>query len=268
MIWHQKPGLDARISARLLEVLVRHAGVLRDEVYMKVTHDGVFSCVADEAHISIVETEIPRSAFVSYNPRIGWVGFDARPVSRFLVTVISARATASRFDSDPLSDHLPHARDDIVVWHMNDEFSLDASGTEFSMRMLDKVDSLIQLLTAVAEKWPLVARARVKAEPLKRAVKHCESVCRVVVIDADSDGFVMTSKEDPNFRYLLPADMEWEGERCQARGIFDLRFVSPMVREIPDSIEVNIGLGNDVPILMEWHLWHCVKTHFAVCPMI
>jgi hypothetical protein len=264
----ERPGLDARVSAGLLEALVRYASVLSDKVYMEVTRDGVVSCVADQYHVSIVETEIPDNAFAHYRPVPGWVGFDAPPVRRFLATIISRTATGNALDTDPFRNQLSPAEDDTVVWRMDDELSLTALGRNLSMPMLDMTSPLKQLLTPVARNWPLVVEARVRAESLKQAVEHCESLSKAVVIEPDSYGFMITSKVGSDFKYSLRAGMRWKGDHFPARSAFDLAFVSRMVKEIPDGLEVTVGLGNNYPLLMEWYIGKYVKTCFAVSPLV
>lgn len=268
LAWFGKPGLDAQISARLLEALVRWAAILSAEMSMDITDDGVVSCVAHESHIAIVETKVARSAFMSYDAVPGWVGFDLRSVRNFLAAFVSAGATAGRFDSALPRDIHPQAGDDIIAWQIKDELSLHGSGTELSIRLLHDASHPKELLTTVAKKWPHVVEAKVSSESLKEAVKCCGSSCRAVVIEADNNGLTITSRQGQTLKYSLRARTEWKGNRSPARSALDLAFMWPMVKEIPDSLEVTIGLGNDCPLVMEWHLGEYLKTHFAVCPLI
>jgi hypothetical protein len=113
-----------------------------------------------------------------------------------------------------------------------------------------------------------MVEARVRAHTLKQALKYCASLTRAVVIESDSYGFLISSRVGSRLKYSLRADTKWKGNNSPARSVFKVALLWQMAKEIPDGVEVTIELGNDHPLLMEWHVGQYIKTHFAVCPLV
>jgi proliferating cell nuclear antigen len=100
----------------------------------------------------------------------------------------------------------------------------------------------------------LPTQMSIAAEELQRGIRAAESVSDHIALNATSDGFEMFSEGDTDTVSLkLDKDslISLTSEE-DVRSLFPLDYFSNMIRAIPGSTVVEIHLGNDYPVKMEF----------------
>ncbi len=225
---------QAKIRSDALKGIVNIISTLVDEAKLNVSSEGISLKAVDPAHVAMVELDVKKEAFESFIADETSIGLDLDKVKEVL------RLTSS---GDGVEMEQDEERGRLVMKVGN------------ITRRMNMVDTSSMSDPKVPQ-LSLPVSVEVSIVEVQKGIRAAESVSDHIALTADQDGFELSCEGDTDF-----VDLRLERAQLQsleveekARSLFPLDYFSNLVKAIPSDTMVQIELGNDFPMKMNFDL--------------
>ena len=222
----------ARIKADNLKEFIGTVGSLVDEAKLNVNEDGMQIKAVDPSHVAMIEANLIKSAFDSYETDVAEMGID---VDKFkTVLAVAGKEDMISLEKDDKLNRLV-----VNIGNLTRAMPLlDTSG------MPDpKVPSL-----------DLPAFVSVSVEEISQGLKASKSVSDHIALTTTKDSFRLVCEGDNQNRVDLTLGKEQLEKLVspeETTSLFSLEYFALMVNSLPPDRILHINLGTDLPVKMD-----------------
>ncbi len=222
----------ARIKADNLKEFIGTVGSLVDEAKLNVNEDGMQIKAVDPSHVAMIEANLIKSAFDSYEADVAEMGID---VDKFkTVLTVAGKEDMVSLEKDDKLNRLV-----VTIGNLTRAMPLlDTSG------MPDpKVPSL-----------DLPAFVSVSVEEISQGLKASKSVSDHIALSTTKDSFRLICEGDNQNRVDLTLGKEQLEKLVspeETTSLFSLEYFALMVNSLPPDRILHINLGNDLPVKVD-----------------
>ena len=222
----------ARIKADNLKEFIGTVGSLVDEAKLNVNEDGMQIKAVDPSHVAMIEANLIKSAFDSYEADVAEMGID---VDKFKTVLTVA------------------GKEDMVSLEKDDKLNrlvVNIGNLTRAMPLLDtsgmpdpKVPSL-----------DLPAFVSVSVEEISQGLKASKSVSDHIALSTTKDSFRLICEGDNQNRVDLTLGKEQLEKLVspeETTSLFSLEYFALMVNSLPPDRILHINLGNDLPVKVD-----------------
>ena len=222
----------ARIKADNLKEFIGTVGSLVDEAKLNVNEDGMQIKAVDPSHVAMIEANLIKSAFDSYETDVAEMGID---VDKFKTVLAVA------------------GKEDMVSLEKDDKLNrliVNIGNLTRAMPLLDtsgmpdpKVPSL-----------DLPAFVSVSVEEISQGLKASKSVSDHIALSTTKDSFRLICEGDNQNRVDLTLGKEQLEKLVspeETTSLFSLEYFALMVNSLPPDRILHINLGNDLPVKVD-----------------
>ncbi len=222
----------ARIKADNLKEFIGTVGSLVDEAKLNISEEGLQIKAVDPSHVAMIEANLVKSAFDSYEAKSMEMGLDIDKFKNVL-TVAS--------------------KDDMVELEMDDKLNrlvVNIGNLTRAMPLLDtsgmpdpKVPSL-----------DLPASVSVAVGEIGQGLKASKSVSDHIALSTTKDSFRLVCEGDNQNSVdvsLGKDQLEKLDSAEDATSLFSLEYFALMVNSLPSDRILHINLGNDLPVKID-----------------
>jgi len=222
----------ARIKADNLKEFIGTVGSLVDEAKLNVNEDGMQIKAVDPSHVAMIEANLIKSAFDSYETDVAEMGID---VDKFKTVLAVA------------------GKEDMVSLEKDDKLNrlvVNIGNLTRAMPLLDtsgmpdpKVPSL-----------DLPAFVSVSVEEISQGLKASKSVSDHIALSTTKDSFRLICEGDNQNRVDLTLGKEQLEKLVspeETTSLFSLEYFALMVNSLPPDRILHINLGTDLPVKMD-----------------
>lgn len=224
----------AKVRSETLKGIVDIVSTLVDEAKFNINSEGFSLKAVDPAHVAMVDLEVEKSAFEEF----------------------VADETELGIDLDKIKEVLRLAKSgDIIDIEQDEERNRLIMNVGNVSRRMNLVDTT-GMSDPKVPNLDLPTKLSVNAEELQKGIRAAESVSDHIAMNADADGFELYSEGDTDTVSLkLDKDslVSLQSEES-VRSLFPLDYFSNMIRAISTGTVVQISLGNDYPVKMEFNV--------------
>jgi proliferating cell nuclear antigen len=221
-----------KVRSETLKSIVDVVSTLVDEAKFNITADGFSLKAVDPAHVAMVDLEVEKGAFDEFE----------------------AEETELGVDLDKIKEVLRLARSgDIIDMEQDEERSRLIINVGNISRRMNLVDTT-GMSDPKVPNLSLPANISVGADELQKGIRAAESVSDHIALSASPEGFEMYSEGDTDSVSLKLDKDGLISLKCEesVRSLFPLDYFSNMIRAIPSGTVININLGSDYPVKMEF----------------
>ena len=222
----------ARIKADSIKEFIGTVGALVDEAKMNVSEDGIQVKAVDPSHVAMIEANLVKSAFDSYEAAPVEMGID---VDKFK-TVLSVAGKEDMVDME---------KDDSL-----NRLVANIGNLTRAMPLLDttgmpdpKVPSL-----------DLPASISVSVNEISQGLKASKSVSDHIALSTTKDSFRLVCEGDNQNKVDLSLgkdQLEKLDSSEDATSLFSLEYFALMVNSLPSDRILHINLGSDLPVKVD-----------------
>ena len=222
----------ARIKADSIKEFIGTVGALVDEAKMNVSEDGIQVKAVDPSHVAMIEANLVKSAFDSYEAAPVEMGID---VDKFK-TVLSFAGKEDMVDME---------KDDSL-----NRLVVNIGNLTRAMPLLDtsgmpdpKVPSL-----------DLPASISVSVNEISQGLKASKSVSDHIALSTTKDSFRLVCEGDNQNKVDLSLgkdQLEKLDSSEDATSLFSLEYFALMVNSLPSDRILHINLGSDLPVKVD-----------------
>jgi len=222
----------ARIKADNLKEFIGTVGSLVDEAKLNVNEDGMQIKAVDPSHVAMIEANLIKSAFDSYETDVAEMGID---IDKFkTVLAVAGKEDMISLEKDDKLNRLV-----VNIGNLTRAMPLlDTSG------MPDpKVPSL-----------DLPAFVSVSVEEISQGLKASKSVSDHIALSTTKDSFRLICEGDNQNRVDLTLGKEQLEKLVspeETTSLFSLEYFALMVNSLPPDRILHINLGTDLPVKMD-----------------
>ena len=222
----------ARIKADNLKEFIGTVGSLVDEAKLNVNEDGMQIKAVDPSHVAMIEANLIKSAFDSYETDVAEMGID---VDKFkTVLTVAGKEDMVSLEKDDKLNRLV-----VTIGNLTRAMPLlDTSG------MPDpKVPSL-----------DLPAFVSVSVEEISQGLKASKSVSDHIALSTTKDSFRLVCEGDNQNRVDLTLGKEQLEKLVspeETTSLFSLEYFALMVNSLPPDRILHINLGTDLPVKVD-----------------
>ncbi len=222
----------ARIKADNLKEFIGTVGSLVDEAKLNVNEDGMQIKAVDPSHVAMIEANLIKSAFDSYEADVAEMGID---VDKFkTVLTVAGKEDMVSLEKDDKLNRLV-----VKIGNLTRAMPLlDTSG------MPDpKVPSL-----------DLPAFVSVSVEEISQGLKASKSVSDHIALSTTKDSFRLVCEGDNQNRVDLTLGKEQLEKLVspeETTSLFSLEYFALMVNSLPPDRILHINLGTDLPVKVD-----------------
>ena len=222
----------ARIKADNLKEFIGTVGSLVDEAKLNVNEDGMQIKAVDPSHVAMIEANLIKSAFDSYETDVAEMGID---VDKFkTVLAVAGKEDMVSLEKDDKLNRLV-----VTIGNLTRAMPLlDTSG------MPDpKVPSL-----------DLPAFVSVSVEEISQGLKASKSVSDHIALSTTKDSFRLICEGDNQNRVDLTLGKEQLEKLVspeETTSLFSLEYFALMVNSLPPDRILHINLGTDLPVKVD-----------------
>ncbi len=222
----------ARIKADNLKEFIGTVGSLVDEAKLNVNEDGMQIKAVDPSHVAMIEANLIKSAFDSYETDVAEMGID---VDKFKTVLAVA------------------GKEDMVSLEKDDKLNrlvVNIGNLTRAMPLLDtsgmpdpKVPSL-----------DLPAFVSVSVEEISQGLKASKSVSDHIALSTTKDSFRLVCEGDNQNRVDLTLGKEQLEKLVspeETTSLFSLEYFALMVNSLPPDRILHINLGTDLPVKVD-----------------
>ena len=222
----------ARIKADNLKEFIGTVGSLVDEAKLNVNEDGMQIKAVDPSHVAMIEANLIKSAFDSYETDVAEMGID---VDKFKTVLAVA------------------GKEDMVSLEKDDKLNrlvVNIGNLTRAMPLLDtsgmpdpKVPSL-----------DLPAFVSVSVEEISQGLKASKSVSDHIALTTTKDSFRLVCEGDNQNRVDLTLGKEQLEKLVspeETTSLFSLEYFALMVNSLPPDRILHINLGTDLPVKVD-----------------
>ena len=224
--------LKARIKAENLKEFIGAVGSLVDEAKVTVSEDGMQIKAVDPSHVAMIEANLAKSAFDSYEAKSMEMGIDIDKFKNVLTVA---------------------GKDDMVDLEKDDELNrlvVNIGNLTRAMPLLDttgmpdpKVPSL-----------DLPATVNVVVNEISQGLKASKSVSDHIALSTNKSSFRLVCEGDNQNSVDLSLgkdQLEKLDSPDEATSLFSLEYFSLMVNSLPADRILHINLGTDLPVKVD-----------------
>lgn len=241
----------ATLTGATFSDLLDSVTVLVDECKIRLNEDGIRITAVDPANVGMVDTQLHKAGFESYEADGGVIGVN---LSR--LQDIAGMANSG----------------DLVLLELDEEtrkLHISIDGLEYTLALIDP-DSIRQ--EPDIPDLDLPAEVVIEGNDVNRAVKAADMVSDHLRlrVDPDTDSFYVEAEGDTDDVDLeLGRDDLIDLTPGEASSLFSLDYFKDMNKAIPKDAEVRIELGEEFPVKMHFDTsdGQCVTT-FMLAPRI
>tara|TARA_B100000029_G_scaffold95974_1_gene86060 strand:+ start:107 stop:862 length:756 start_codon:yes stop_codon:yes gene_type:complete len=222
----------ARIKADSIKEFIGTVGALVDEAKMNVSEDGIQVKAVDPSHVAMIEANLVKSAFDSYEAAPVEMGID---VDKFKTVLAVA------------------GKEDMVDMEKDDSLNrlvVNIGNLTRAMPLLDtsgmpdpKVPSL-----------DLPASISVSVNEIAQGLKASKSVSDHIALSTTKDSFRLVCEGDNQNKVDLSLgkdQLEKLDSSEEATSLFSLEYFALMVNSLPSDRILHINLGSDLPVKVD-----------------
>ena len=224
--------LKARIKAESLKEFIGAVGSLVDEAKVNVNEDGMQIKAVDPSHVAMIEANLVKSAFDSYEAKSMEMGMDIDKFKNVLTVA---------------------GKDEMVDLEKDDDLNrlvVNIGNLTRAMPLLDtsgmpdpKVPSL-----------DLPSTVNVVVNEIAQGLKASKSVSDHIALSTDKNSFRLVCEGDNQNSVDLSLGKE-QLEKLdspeKATSLFSLEYFSLMVNSLPADRILHINLGTDLPVKID-----------------
>ena len=224
--------LKARIKAESLKEFIGTVGSLVDEAKVNVNEDGMQIKAVDPSHVAMIEANLVKSAFDSYEAKSMEMGMD---IDKFKnVLTVAGKDEMVDLEKDDYLNRLV-----VNIGNLTRAMPLlDTSG------MPDpKVPSL-----------DLPSTVNVVVNEIAQGLKASKSVSDHIALSTDKNSFRLVCEGDNQNSVDLSLgkeQLEKLDSPDEATSLFSLEYFSLMVNSLPADRILHINLGTDLPVKID-----------------
>ena len=224
--------LKARIKAESLKEFIGAVGSLVDEAKVNVNEDGMQIKAVDPSHVAMIEANLVKSAFDSYEAKSMEMGMDIDKFKNVLTVA---------------------GKDEKVDWEKDDDLNrlvVNIGNLTRAMPLLDtsgmpdpKVPSL-----------DLPSTVNVVVNEIAQGLKASKSVSDHIALSTDKNSFRLVCEGDNQNSVDLSLgkdQLEKLDSPDEATSLFSLEYFSLMVNSLPADRILHINLGTDLPVKID-----------------
>ena len=224
--------LKARIKAESLKEFIGAVGSLVDEAKVNVNEDGMQIKAVDPSHVAMIEANLVKSAFDSYEAKSMEMGMDIDKFKNVLTVA---------------------GKDEMVDLEKDDDLNrlvVNIGNLTRAMPLLDtsgmpdpKVPSL-----------DLPSTVNVVVNEIAQGLKASKSVSYHIALSTDKNSFRLVCEGDNQNSVDLSLgkeQLEKLDSPDEATSLFSLEYFSLMVNSLPADRILHINLGTDLPVKID-----------------
>ena len=224
--------LKARIKAESLKEFIGAVGSLVDEAKVNVNEDGMQIKAVDPSHVAMIEANLVKSAFDSYEAKSMEMGMDIDKFKNVLTVA---------------------TKDEMVDLEKDDDLNrlvVNIGNLTRAMPLLDtsgmpdpKVPSL-----------DLPSTVNVVVNEIAQGLKASKSVSDHIALSTDKNSFRLVCEGDNQNSVDLSLgkeQLEKLDSPDEATSLFSLEYFSLMVNSLPADRILHINLGTDLPVKID-----------------
>ena len=224
--------LKARIKAESLKEFIGAVGSLVDEAKVNVNEDGMQIKAVDPSHVAMIEANLVKSAFDSYEAKSMEMGMDIDKFKNVLTVA---------------------GKDEMVDLEKDDNLNrlvVNIGNLTRAMPLLDtsgmpdpKVPSL-----------DLPSTVNVVVNEIAQGLKASKSVSDHIALSTDKNSFRLVCEGDNQNSVDLSLgkdQLEKLDSPDEATSLFSLEYFSLMVNSLPADRILHINLGTDLPVKID-----------------
>ncbi len=224
----------ARVRMEVLRELVGVVSTLVPEVKIVVTPEGLEAKAVDPSHVAMLVVRLKKQAFEEFNGEPTEIGLDLEKVREVLQLARPGEVLDLSYDA-------PKSR--LIV----------------SVGKLSRSMSVVDPQGMSDPKVPSVnptAKVSLRIEDLRQGIRGSESISDHVSLSLDPEGFALHSEgENDRVDLRLPKESLLNLETTEpTRSMYPLDFFSNMVKSIVTADTVNLALGNQYPLKLDFTL--------------
>jgi len=224
--------LNAEIKSEILKDLVEIVETIVDEVKLNLSEEGISLKAVDPAHVAMVDLELNKDAFESYEANETELGINLSKIDQFL--------------------KLAGSGDIVSLEHIEDENRL--------VMEVDNITQKMPLLDTAGMTDPNVPQLdlpinlTLKGKHLLKGIKASQNISDHISITASPDGFEIISEEDEDMVRLALSEDELEELEAKekVKSLFALDYFSNMIKCVGSDTPINMELGADYPVKMRF----------------
>lgn len=222
----------ARIKADSIKEFIGTVGALVDEAKLNVSEDGIQVKAVDPSHVAMIEANLVKSAFDSYEATPVEMGID---VDKFKTVLAVA------------------GKEDMVDMEKDDSLNrlvINIGNLTRAMPLLDtsgmpdpKVPSL-----------DLPASVSVSVNEIAQGLKASKSVSDHIALSTTKDSFRLVCEGDNQNKVDLSLgkdQLEKLDSAEETTSLFSLEYFALMVNSLPADRILHINLGSDLPVKVD-----------------
>ena len=222
----------ARIKADNLKEFIRTVGSLVDEAKLNISEEGLQIKAVDPSHVAMIEANLVKSAFDSYEAKAMEMGLDIDKFKNVLTVA---------------------GKDDMVELEKDDKLNrlvVNIGNLTRAMPLLDtsgmpdpKVPSL-----------DLPASVSVVVGEIGQGLKASKSVSDHIALSTTKDSFRLVCEGDNQNSVdvsLGKDQLEKLDSSEDATSLFSLEYFALMVNSLPSDRILHINLGSDLPVKID-----------------
>lgn len=239
----------ADLKSDTLKGLVNIISTLIDEVKFTITPEGMTLKAVDAAHVAMIEMEIGKDAFESYEAEACEIGLD-------LDKVKSVLKLASSGDIIRMEQDDTHGRLVFKVGNITRRMNLVDTAS-----MNDPKVPQLSLATDIS----------LMVDELQKGIRAAESISDHITLRAGSDYFELSCEGDTD-----SVSLRLEGESIvsinadtEVQSMFPLDYFSNITKAIPSGTVVRVELDSDYPVKLVFVLADGkAKVNYLLAPRI
>lgn len=227
---------ELQVEIQTLDELLTSIELLSDEVRFVFSPDQLSIPVVHESNVAKADIDMSSDAFQSYDCGSITIGV---PIEKIRKIVDLSRDGAVA---------------DAEIFPQKQKIHMDVDGQEYNIALVDP-----QYVPEGVETPEMARPAKIKmeAETFSRSVASADAFADHISFRAstEEENFVMIAKGDlDDTRNELSEEDLIELESADISTKFSLAYLSELADAIPDTSDVSIKLGDDVPAIIEYSL--------------
>lgn len=240
---------NAKVKSDTLKGLVNIISTLIDEVKFTIRPDGMTLKAVDAAHVAMIEMEVGKDAFESYDAQECEIGLDLDRVKGVLRLASSGESIAMDHDET-------HGRLVFKVGNITRRMNLVDTAS-----MNDPKVPQLDLSTEIT----------LSVDELQKGIRAAESISDHLTLKAGSGFFELSCEGDTD-----SVSLRLEGSSLQSitadnevQSMFPLDYFSNIVKAIPAGTAVRVELEKDYPVRLVFAIADGqIKVRYLLAPRI
>ncbi|MCS5660713.1 MAG: DNA polymerase sliding clamp [Dehalococcoidia bacterium] len=222
----------ARIKADNLKEFIGTVGSLVDEAKLIVNEDGIQIKAVDPSHVAMIESNLIKSAFDSYEAATAEMGID---IDKFKTVLAVA------------------GKEDMVDLEKDDKLNR----LVISIGNLTRAMPLLDTAGMPDPKVPsldLPASVSVSVDEISQGLKASKSVSDHIALSTSKNSFRLVCEGDNQNRVdlsLSKKQLEKLDSPEDTTSLFSLEYFALMVNSLPSDRILHINLGSDLPVKID-----------------